>query len=338
MACNCGAGAVCACALRGGTGVVVTGTGTVLDPWVVAAPFDCNSTMDCVGGKAGNGLTYNTGTRVLSAKVGATTGNLLTIGTDQGLYVPPPTAGTGLLYTAGTKTYSTRYSTDAGNTAGAGTDGGIYVPPAGAAGSLAIVANDTADVDFTGNGTTGAPLTAVLKPAAHTITTGNNPDVTLAGDGSAASPLKASHRAVWAHFTQTSGAAIANATGQPLKWATARGYGGPWVPRAAPNDNILDCTIAGVYVFTLNIQVTLASVPPNATAYCQSNFRKNGTFWLTPIQPSGTSQYSTVKCTFIDSFIVGDYVDVDLANWTGVSATPSTSAAAAGLDVARLGG
>lgn len=115
--------ASCACALQAGTGVTVTGAGTSGSPWVVSAqPPSCNTTMDCVGSKLGNGLAYNGTTRILSA----------------------------------------RFSADANNVAGPGADGGIYVPNPGAPGSASIIANDSAEVEFSGDGTAAQPLAAAL--------------------------------------------------------------------------------------------------------------------------------------------------------------------------------
>jgi hypothetical protein len=335
MGCDCGSGAVCACVLRGGVGVVVTGTGTVLDPWVVAAPLDCDSIMDCVGGRVGSGLAYNTSTRVLSAKVGATSGNLLTIGTDQGLYVPPPTAGTGLLYTAGTKTYSTRYSADAGNTAGAGTDGGIYVPPAGAAGSIAIVANDTNDIDFSGNGTTGAPLTGVLKAAAHTITVTDGPDVDFSGDGSAASPLTAQLALSWAQLSQGDNGSIANSAAAYFKWTMLGASRAMFTPRVA-DLTYLDCTLAGLYLVHAHNSFSMGAA--RSTGYVQMVMElPRGTAVASDSRPQGGALWGDVDMVRMVRMAAGDALSLKLNNFTGGAISSVASTVGGWVDIVRLG-
>lgn len=195
MGCQCGTGAPCTCVIEAGAGVTLAGSGTFNDPWVVSAPADCDTTMACVGAHAGDGLTYTSASRMLSVRYSTTTNNLARAGVDGGVYVPPPVAGPGLSYNVSTREMAVRYSADPGNTARGGVDGGVFVPTAGAPGSVAIATADTATVDISGDGTSGAPLSASVKPDSLPISIVDTATVDLAGDGTTTTPLSATVKA-----------------------------------------------------------------------------------------------------------------------------------------------
>jgi hypothetical protein len=269
----------CVCALQAGTGVTVTGAGTTASPWVVSAvPASCNTTMDCVGSKIGSGLAFNAGTRVVSAKI----------------------------------------SGDASNTVAFGTDGGIYVPPASAPGSIAITATDTADIDFTGNGTTGAPLTAVLKPAAHSITTTDSADVDFSGDGSAASPLTAVLLgAKWAKGVTTTTQSM---TGTQTKYPLTSVTGTAGTARLVSGSLVID--VAGTYVVTVSANA-LTNEAQNVAAIAQVVvagvlFSSRGAA-IYGIQVMGTSAPLTVTAGQSFDVFIGGVGMAAGANFTGVT-------------------
>jgi hypothetical protein len=71
--------------VTGGDNVTVVGSGTVANPYIVAAHTDCAEARACLA--AGNGLAYNPATGVFSAVADPAAGNAL-VSSPTGLYVP----------------------------------------------------------------------------------------------------------------------------------------------------------------------------------------------------------------------------------------------------------
>jgi len=128
-----------------------------------AAASDCEIIQDCIGAAVGPGLEYDDAANQIKVKI----------------------------------------STAAGNAAAIGVDGGIYAAGGGGSGGLTFVSTqDTPCIDLSGQGTSGAPLSAapILDPNAGQLlsctATGLRAGLTvglcgLTGNGSAASPLAA---------------------------------------------------------------------------------------------------------------------------------------------------
>lgn len=132
--CACG-GTSCNCSVQAGPGVTVSGTGSAANPFVVSAEAPtCSAIRACIS--AGNGATFSQATGVVAAKASTDPGNLITFGTDSGLYAAtdcPSTRqcfseGNGIDYDPATGIISGRPSADAGNTVTFGGDGGLFVP------------------------------------------------------------------------------------------------------------------------------------------------------------------------------------------------------------------
>lgn len=86
--CGCGGGQ-CDCSLEAGDNVTVSGSGSAANPYVVSADVPCTSVRSCLSG--GNGISFNTATGVIAARLSGQAGNNVSIGPDGGLLVP--TAG-----------------------------------------------------------------------------------------------------------------------------------------------------------------------------------------------------------------------------------------------------
>lgn len=119
--------------------LALTGTGTAGDPYEITGDVPDGAvtpaaapTLDLVGAKAGDGLRYDTGTRVTSVAISADAGNTLALGGDAGLFV----GGSAAVIDAGDL-----ISADAGNVLVAGGDALLYVPtpPAGGGGGVTDV-------------------------------------------------------------------------------------------------------------------------------------------------------------------------------------------------------
>lgn len=97
--CGCGP-ARCTCIVTAGPGVTVDGTGSTSAPYVISAEASevtCDQVRPCLS--AGPGATYNPATGVIGAAISTDPGNQVTIGTDDGLYVPPGGGSTELQVT-----------------------------------------------------------------------------------------------------------------------------------------------------------------------------------------------------------------------------------------------
>src|SRR6188768_607134 len=154
--CACG-GTSCNCSLRAGPGITVSGTGSAANPFVVSAePTTCTAIRACIS--AGSGASFNAATGVVSARPSTDPGNLLSFGTDTGLYVTTDctavraclTEGDGVDYDPVAGVIAARPSTDAGNVLTMGGDGGLYVP----AGAATVVTG----CGLTGDGSGATPL------------------------------------------------------------------------------------------------------------------------------------------------------------------------------------
>ncbi|MFF4385631.1 hypothetical protein ACFY0G_02375 [Streptomyces sp. NPDC001552] len=62
--CGCG-GNKCTCNISAGDNITVTGTGSIANPFVIAAAVECDTIRACIS--AGPGITYNEATGVISA-------------------------------------------------------------------------------------------------------------------------------------------------------------------------------------------------------------------------------------------------------------------------------
>ncbi|MFF4391428.1 hypothetical protein ACFY0G_32265 [Streptomyces sp. NPDC001552] len=62
--CGCG-GNKCSCSIAAGDNITVTGTGSIANPFVIAAAVECETIRACIS--AGPGITYNEATGVISA-------------------------------------------------------------------------------------------------------------------------------------------------------------------------------------------------------------------------------------------------------------------------------
>lgn len=111
-------------------------------------------TVDLAGdGTAGSPVTA-------TVRLSGDTGNTIVTGSDGALYSGPPCI-----------------STDAGNTLVRGADGCLYAPTSSGGGLTAVATQDTPTVDMSGDGTAGAPITAVVNrstDAGNTLTVGSD--------------------------------------------------------------------------------------------------------------------------------------------------------------------
>jgi hypothetical protein len=158
---RCGCSGTCSCNFQAGPGISLAGTGSTSDPVIISATggtIDCDDVRPCLS--AGQGISYNPATGLISA----------------------------------------RLSTDAGNQVTFGGDGGLYNAGGGGGGLAAVATTDSPCLDFSGNGQVGSPLTAspIVDPVAGNLlacsATGLRALLTraacgLTGNGSAASPL-----------------------------------------------------------------------------------------------------------------------------------------------------
>lgn len=98
---RCGCAGSCSCVIQGSSPIVVTGNGSVQQPFVVSLSVDgktgCAGIVACLAGNLGPGLIYNEGTGDLQIRLSEQAGNAAALQTD-GLYVPsggtPPTPAT----------------------------------------------------------------------------------------------------------------------------------------------------------------------------------------------------------------------------------------------------
>lgn len=82
---RCGCGGSCGCSLSGGDNVVVTGSGSSGNPWVIDSHVDCAEARACFSGSGG--VNFDSATGVISADVSSTAGNQLVVDAN-GLFVP----------------------------------------------------------------------------------------------------------------------------------------------------------------------------------------------------------------------------------------------------------
>ncbi|MFJ4469620.1 hypothetical protein ACIP2X_19330 [Streptomyces sp. NPDC089424] len=79
--------------MEAGTNVVVSGSGSAANPYVISAETPCENVRACLS--AGDGISFNQATGEIAADLSGQAGNNVTIGPDGGLYVP--TAGGAVL-------------------------------------------------------------------------------------------------------------------------------------------------------------------------------------------------------------------------------------------------
>ncbi|MFD5570499.1 hypothetical protein [Streptomyces cadmiisoli] len=90
--CGC-AGGACNCAVQAGTNVVVSGSGSAANPYVISAESPCEDVRACLS--AGDGISFNQATGEIAADLSGQPGNNITFAPDGGLLVP--TAGGAVL-------------------------------------------------------------------------------------------------------------------------------------------------------------------------------------------------------------------------------------------------
>lgn len=131
---RCGCQGGCSCAVQGSGLVHVSGSGGASDPFTVG--LTCDEVAECVGEHLDEPLAYNPATGQISVATSQDPGNLVSVGSDGGLYVPTAGAAAGLIEgqaiditgdQATGYTIGARISTDGGNSLTVGTDGGLYV-------------------------------------------------------------------------------------------------------------------------------------------------------------------------------------------------------------------
>ncbi|RPK58355.1 hypothetical protein EES44_24225 [Streptomyces sp. ADI96-15] len=161
--CGCGGGQ-CNCSVIAGNGTSVDGTGSTANPYVISVePPACEDVRGCFS--AGDGISFDESTGVISARPSADEGNGVSFGSDGGLLVPASevscedvrpcfSAGDGLTYDEATGEFGPDFSADAGNNLTTGSDGGLYVPTGAATVSAAC--------GLTGDGSGGSPLAAAV--------------------------------------------------------------------------------------------------------------------------------------------------------------------------------
>ncbi|MFE0763674.1 hypothetical protein [Streptomyces smyrnaeus] len=138
------------------------GTGSTANPFVISVgPPACEDVRGCFS--AGDGISYNENTGLISARPSTDPGNEVAFGSDGGLLVPPVdcgdvrpcfSAGDGLTYDPATGEFGPDFSADAGNNITTGSDGGLFVPSGAATVST--------DCGLTGDGSAGSPLAAAV--------------------------------------------------------------------------------------------------------------------------------------------------------------------------------
>ena len=143
----------------GGTNLLHEGTGGLY--------VECADVRGCVS--AGDGLDYDPATGVMEARPSADAGNALAFGSDGGLLVTPGAVscddvrpclseGDGIDYDPATGVISARPSTEAGNALTIGPDGGLLVTPtAGGDTALQVTDSPTLDLTLSGDGSAATP-------------------------------------------------------------------------------------------------------------------------------------------------------------------------------------
>lgn len=158
--CGCGGGA-CTCYLAVGDGLSLSGSGSIANPYLIGLDdIDCAQVRPCIS--AGDGLSYNSATGVMTLRPSTDAGNIVEIGGDGGAYAtvdcadvrPCLSGGDGITYDPVTGLIQTKLSTDAGNNAVIGGDGGVFVP----AGGATVITG----CGLTGDGSGGAPLSVAV--------------------------------------------------------------------------------------------------------------------------------------------------------------------------------
>lgn len=154
--CGCGGG-TCNCYLQVSDGLSLTGSGSIANPYLIGLDdIDCDQVRPCLA--AGDGISYDPATGIITLRPSTDDGNQLEIGSDGGAYAgvdcslirPCLSAGDGITYDSVTGLISARPSTDTGNNLIIGGDGGLFVP------SGAATVNT--GCGLTGDGSGGAPL------------------------------------------------------------------------------------------------------------------------------------------------------------------------------------
>lgn len=86
---RCGCTGSCSCVIQGAAPIVVTGNGSVQQPYVISLAFGgqtgCAAITACIAQNLGPGLTYDAGTGDILLDLSNDAGNTLTFGTDGGL-------------------------------------------------------------------------------------------------------------------------------------------------------------------------------------------------------------------------------------------------------------
>lgn len=204
MARCCGNTLRCNCLVTAGPGVTVDGDGSTGAPYVISAEagaVTCDQVRPCLS--AGPGATYDPATGVIGAAISADPGNQVTLGGDDGLFVPPG-GGTELQVTdtpsvdltlTGDGTPGTPYEVSAAVNLdpappGGGTNlvqegpGGLYVECADVRGCLSAGPGVDYDAATGVISATGGDATAL------TVTDSQTLDLTLTGDGSPGAPYE----------------------------------------------------------------------------------------------------------------------------------------------------
>lgn len=259
MASRCGCSGQCACVLSTDASLALTGNGSAESPWMLRVVPNCQTTVDCVSQMVSAPLTVQAGQ--LGLRISTDADQVLTTGSDGGLYVPGCEAGAVAISDTSTIDLS-----------GAGLTG----QPLAATWLGATTQSNNSGVTLIGNGTPGNPLIPDWGGVNVSVT---NPEMNVTGRGTPASPLTFSWAGLpWTKVQQNPLPTITSGTtNYYFTWSTMAGHGTTAMSPNASNAQWLLCQRSGAYLQLTRLRLLLnASQTMQAGGYVQLWFEVAG--------------------------------------------------------------
>jgi len=307
---RCGCSGTCACVLTTDNSLSLSGNGSGQSPWLLRVVPNCDATMECLNGRTDEPLDVTNGR--LGVKVSEDDDQVLTTGSDGGLYVPGCAAGAVAIGDTSTVDLS-----------GAGQVGNPLT-----ATWLGNTVTNTPDtgVRIEGNGTPAAPLHANWGGINMAVV---NPEITASGNGTPTSPLTLAWSGLpWSKFQAQNLDIVTGATSIPIpNWTLYGGHGGSLMvvggSVAGQPNALFTCQRSGSYIVLFRLRFLLTPAAPTVGGYMQVNYNRVDVAGSTFDAIVNSYNAGWIDLNYVEqvSMVAGRTYDYTLFNNTGAHGT-----------------
>lgn len=306
---RCGCSGTCSCILQVDETLTLTGNGSVNTPWNLGVSDNCDAAVNCLLGRIDLPLEVNADA-LLDVKVSGDPDQVLTTGSDGGLFVPGCVAGAVAI--------ADSPSIDLSGTGQVGT-------PLKADWLGATVANGVATAGYG----TGLPAQPLKWDWTGLVLSSTSPEIDITGNGTPGAPLSVGFGGLpFSKFT-ASGFTVANGATLTIPWATLEAHGGAPLIISTPNTD-LDVVRSGSFLNAFRMRLSLTAASTTMGGY----------FLVTMRRTAGSSNWDVYQSTYGAAYVDVRITDqVTLANTNFHSVTIqnlSGSDATAGICVSTF--